>query len=311
MRYVLLALAVAACHRAPGPATPANTVAAPDYRVTADDELGFLPADAEIVAGIDMSSMRRSALWQKFEPLFVNALGEDLQKFRDACGFDPLKTVERVTVALKERGPEKYTGVIVIRGVDTGHVRECLTTEVKKNGGTATNDRGIVLVSQPSMPDTTMAVGVVGTNTMIIHMDAVTTYDTLSAILASGVPLRKSTAFMTLYGRREPGASLWMMANGNSKAFDQMKQMGFSPKSLDGTLTLTDRFAGVLRMTMGDPSESARMQAEFDKIKPMLAPMVEKFETKANGNVLAVEAVITEQQLRNMLSMLGGAMGGP
>src|SRR5688572_14144269 len=108
MRYVLAALAVvgglSACRRAPGPTTPENKAQAPDFRATAEDELGFLPATADMVAGIDMMSLRRSQLWQKFEPMFVSALGDDLTKFRNACGFDPLKTTERITIALMERG---------------------------------------------------------------------------------------------------------------------------------------------------------------------------------------------------------------
>jgi hypothetical protein len=312
MRYVLVALAVVggltACRRAPV-ATPANKVAAPNYSATADDELGFLPIDAEIVAGIDMMSLRRSQLYQKFEPMFISALGDDLTKFRNACGFDPLKTTERITIALKERGANEYSGVIVIRGVDTSRVRECLATEVQKNGGKATNDRGVVLVTQPSSPGTTMAVGVVGASTMVIQMDAVTTYDSLSSVLAAGAPLRKSAAFMALQARREAGSAVWFMANGNSKAFDQMRSMGLGPKSLDGTLTVTDRFAGSLRMTMASPAEAGRMQAEFDKIKAPVSTMVEKFESRANGDVVEVHAVVTEQQLRNMLQMLGGMMG--
>jgi hypothetical protein len=315
MRNVLVALAVVACvgacRRAPGPATPANQAAAPDYRATAEDELGFLPIDAEIVGGVDMMSLRRSQLWQKFEPMFVSALGPDLANFRNACGFDPLKTIERITIALKERAGSQYTGVIVVRGVDTSRVRECLATEVQKNGGKAVTDRGVVLVTQPSSPGTTMAVGVVGASTMVVQVDAVTTVESLNGVLAGGAPLRKSGAFMSLQARREPGASMWFMANGNSKAFDQMKQMGMAPKSLDGTLTVTDKFAGVLRMTMGNASEASRMQAELDKIKAPISAMVEKFETRANGDLVAVEAVITEQQLRSMLQMLGGAMGGP
>jgi hypothetical protein len=310
MRYVLLGLAlVGACHRAPGPATPANKVATPDYQATAEDELGFLPLDSEMVAGIDMVALRRSQLWQKFEPMFVSALGDDLAKFRSACGFDPLKTIERMTLAIKERGPDQYRGVFVIRGVDTTRVRECLASEVQKNGGKATNDRGVVLVTQPSSPGTTLAVGVVGASTMVVQMDAVTTYDSLTSVLAGGAPLRKSAAFMTLQTRREAGSSIWFMANGNSKAFDQMRAMGLGPKSIDGTLTVTDRFAGTLRMTMASPAEAARMQSEFDKVKGMIAPMVDKFDTRANADVVSVEATVTEQQLRNMLQMLGGVMG--
>jgi hypothetical protein len=313
MRYVLVALALVgglgACRRAPVAGPPANKVQAPDYRATADDELGFLPVDAEIVAGIDIMSLRRSQLWQKFEPMFVSALGNELTRFREACGFDPIKTIERITIAVKERGPNQYTGVIVIRGVDTSHVRECLAQEVTKSGGKATNDRGVVLVTQASSPGETMAVGVVGASTMVMQMDAVTTYDSLTAVLNAGAPLRKSAAFMALQARREAGAAVWFMANGNSKAFDEMKQLGMAPKSMDGTLTVTDRFTGVLRMTMGNPSDASRMQAELDKIKAPVATMVEKFEARANGDTVSVLAVITEQQLRNMLQMFRGMMG--
>src|SRR5689334_5305972 len=118
MRYVLLALALCACHRAPTASTPTNKAAAPDYRATADDELGFLPVGADLVVGVNMNAMRQSALWHTFEPQ-IAALGQQFEQMAGTCGPNPINTVERFSMAFTMMPDKTMHGVVVIRGVDT------------------------------------------------------------------------------------------------------------------------------------------------------------------------------------------------
>lgn len=312
MRYVLVALAavscLGACRRAPGPTTPANQAPAASYQAAADDELGFLAVDADFVLGLNMAQLRGSQLWHAFEPQ-IDALTRKFQDVSPECSADFTKQLERVTIAIKVRDRDKFSGVVVMRGGDMKTALACSVAEVKKKGGTATVDRGVTITNNPTMPGVTGAAMIVGGSTMVMQFDQGAGHDTLRAILDSGAPLRKSSVFMRMFDRRERGASLWGMANGNSPAFRQLAQSGMAFKAVDGTVVVTDRVTLAVRMTMGSPSEAAQMDAEFQKLKGPAGGFVERFESRTNNEMVLLDVAVTEPQLRNMLSMLGGVMG--
>jgi hypothetical protein len=311
MRYVLFALALCACHRAPTGTTPANRAPAPDYRATADDELGFLPVGADMVIGINAVAMRQSALWHTFEPQ-IRQMAAELEKLGGSCGSqNPIDTVERATLAITMMPDKSMHGVIVVRGIDTSKMLDCTVTESKKAGGNATIDRGVVIVSYPNRPGLQMAATAVGPSTAVMQLETAVSYDTMQKVLASGSPLRGSPSFMALYQRREPGASLWGMANGNAPMFNEMAQMGMRPKSIDGTIVLTDKIAVAMRLALDSPAAAAKVGGELDKVKGPASQFVEKFDSRVEGSLVAMNVVVTEAQMRALIGMLGGAIGGP
>jgi hypothetical protein len=304
MRFVLLALAVVACHRsAPAPTTPANKAPAPSYAATADDELGFLSADADIVFGVNMAELRRSQLWHAFEPQLI-AFAQRVAKYGNGCD-DVMKTFERFSIAIKILGQNRFRGVIVMRSSDIIRAIECSVAETKRKGGTVTVDRGVTITTDPSSPGMVGAMTPVGTSTLVMQIDEAANYDTLMAVLESGAPLRKSPAFMTLFGRRERGAAVWGMMNGNSSAFDQMAATGFRPRSIDGTIVTTDKLVAAVRMTMASPDEAARIASEVDKVKGPASTMLERFESHTEGPMVVLDVAITEPQIRALVGMLG------
>lgn len=306
MRLALLVLAVLGCHHAPPPAPPANQAPAPDFTATANDVLGFLPAETDLVLGVDMAALRHSAMWQQFQPQ-VQAIGQEFAKLGGQCGPNPIDTLERFAMAVKVQNDGAVQGVIVARGVDTTRVLDCIVAQSNKNGGTAKLDRGVAVVTYPDRPNVQMAAATVGPSTLVVQLDATANADTIAAVLASGTPLRKSTSFMTLFQRREPGAAVWGMANGNAPMFEQLAQMNMRPRSLDGTLSVTDRFTFAVRMTMATPEDAAHIVSELDQIKGPASSMVERFETRADGPTAVVTVAITVPQLRTLLGMLGVA----
>ena len=308
MRSLLIVLALAGCYRNSGPAAPSNNAAAPSYEATANDELGFLPVDADLVIGIDMANARRSALWQKLEPQLIARLGPELDRVRAECGVDPLQSLERATLAMKMLSGDRVKGVFVLRGLGSPRMIECFSKQNVREGGKSTDDRGVLVMHRPSRKDMTAAVATVGT-TMVIHFDASANRDTVAAVLAGGAPLRSSPAFLSLYARREPGSTVWGMLNGSSPIFDAMGGIGARPKSVDGTLTVTDRLAIAVRMTMPSAGDADRLRMEIDKAGAMARNFVERLDTAVKGDSLQIDVVITEDQLRGLIGMMGGAIG--
>lgn len=309
MRLVLLALAVAACQRAPQPATPANQAPAPDYRATADDVLGFLPADSDVVIGVDMIAARGSMLWHQFAPQIEALVREGVEQVGGLCGPDSMGTIERIAFGFKLQPNDQVHGVFVIRGVDEKTALGCAVEESKKSGRTPRLDRGVLSEDVPDRPNLRVAMTVVG-STLVMQIGPGASYDTMQKVLAGGAPLRTgSPIFMQLFERRERGAALWGMANGGAAMFADLAQMGMRPKSIDGTLLVSDRLTFALRAAMTSPDAAGRLAAELDKVKGPASAMVERFDARVQGATVAIDVAITEPQLRGLIDMLGGALG--
>ena len=309
MRFLLVVFAIAACHRAPTATTPPeNKAAAPDYRATADDELGFLPVGVDIVMGMNFGVLRSSAMWHSLSPQ-VDELRRELEKLAGECARpNPIDTLERGALAINVLPNGDPQGVIVVRGIDTSRVLDCMVKQTKQRSGTATLDRGVAIMSADGSR-TQMAAAVVGPSTLVMQLDATVSYDSMAKVLASGAPLRSSAVFMGLYKRREPGAALWGMANGNASFFEELAQMGMRPKSIDGTLTVTDRLSFAVRMTMPSAADAAKVGGELDKIKGPAGNFVDRFETRIDDATVHIHVVVTEAQARSMLGMMGGGFG--
>ncbi len=311
MRLCLVVLAAVGCYRAPTAAPPANKAPAPDYQRTAADELAFLPSDADFVIGFDLTALRKSQLWRAFQPQFDALMRQFQEQFGGGgCSNDLMAEIDRVTMAVKVYDRTKFTGVYSMRVADAARALECHSAETKRKGGTVTLDRGVVLTTTPKAPAIVTASQAVGPSALVGQFDAAASHDTLAALLAAGVPLRTSPAFMKLYERREPGAVMWGMANGNASVFEQLATSGLRPKSIDGTIVATDRLVITVRMTMAGPAEAAQVASEVDKVKPMAGAYVERLDVNVDGATTQIQVALTEAQIRSLVGMLGG-LGGP
>ncbi len=303
LRPVLLCvLAAAACSKGSTQKTsPSNKAEPPPIAAASDDVLGYLPVDSEIVFGVDANAMRASALWKQFEPQIVAGLGSKLPAMRDKCGFDPLTSVERISVAGKIGNNEQFDGVVVIRGVSGAKTLECIgmATEgegvVKNEGGVLTVDRG----------GEKMVATIVGSNTLVVHTGTTASAATLDAVVRSGAPLRSSKGFMELFDRREANPSVWGMINGNSPLLRMMAQAGAQPKSVDGTLVLQDRFIAAMRVTFLNQADADKMKQTASQVLPMVQGKVDKIDISVTGPMLRMDVVATDAQVRSLLDMLG------
>ena len=78
------------------------------------------------------------------------------------------------------------------------------------------------------------------------------------------------------------------------------------PKSIDGTLVLTDRFVGAMRVTFGTANEADQLTKMVQQVLPMVAGKVEKADARADGEILRIDVVATDDQMKAILAALDG-----
>lgn len=270
---------------------------------TADDVLGFLPANSDVVVGIDGVALRSSALWKQFEPQIEGAFGAKLPAMREKCGFDPLTSIERVTLGgTISQDNDQLDGVIVVRGVSGQQTLDCIAAATEGEGSVKMEAGKLVL---DKGGNDKMVATIVGASTLVLHMGTSASAASLDAVLNGGAPLRTSPAFMALFERREANASVWGMINGSSKLLAEAAQAGAKPKSIDGTLVLSDRFVGAIRVAFDSDGDASKVQGNLSQFLPIARGYFEKLDLRADGSVLRGDVIATDAQMMKVIEQVG------
>src|ERR1041385_6549253 len=117
--------------------------------VAAGDDLALLPADSEMVLGLNFAQLQQSALWKQFSPKLMEKMQSGLAEFKAACGFDPMEAVKSVSMGLKGVGNDVPDGAIVVHGLDKAKSMACLDkakAEAAKQGSEITVDGDVFTV---------------------------------------------------------------------------------------------------------------------------------------------------------------------
>lgn len=290
-------LALSACGSSAPPVAPSNKAQAPSYGAALEDWLGFLPVDSEIVVGIDSAQIRKTQVWAELAPKIEKGLGHDLEELRTACGFDPLQTVERVSVGLRAIERDKLVGVVVVHGVGAG-MMGCVRMHFGK-GGAVTDDKGVLVMD--SHPDMRTAWSVIG-STLIVQLDPAAGHDTMQVVLASGSPLRGSQHFMDLYSALPKGASLWGVVNGSSKMLDEFGAM--RPRNTKGTITVSDRITLAGDLVFDTPDVAKQVETLVKATFQQAHQFIESGDASTDGGRVVVKAVIGPLQIQQILTFL-------
>lgn len=284
-----------------GPSNKADKPA-PGATQTADDVLGFLPANSDVVVGIDGVALRSSAMWKQFEPQIEGAFGAKLPAMREKCGFDPLTSIERVTLGgTMTTDNEQLDGVIVVRGVSGQQTLDCIAAATEGEGSVKMEAGKLVLDRGGSDK---MVATIVGANTLVVQMGKTASVASISAVLDGGAPLRSSPAFMAMFDRREANSSVWGMINGNSPLLAEAAQAGAKPKSVDGTLVVNDRFIGAIRIGFENDADANKVHGQLSQVLPIARSYFEKLDLRADGSVLRGDVIATDAQMMKVFEQL-------
>ncbi|NUO53631.1 MAG: hypothetical protein HOV80_32685 [Polyangiaceae bacterium] len=103
-----------------------------DARETPKSALDAVPAGATLLVTIDLEALRKSPLAAPY--LAGERSIEGIGKIRDACGFDPLASVNQLALAVPEAYDADF-GVVAVGTVADGPVLDCATKVIAARGG--------------------------------------------------------------------------------------------------------------------------------------------------------------------------------
>lgn len=302
-----------ACSSTPaGPTTPPGNTAPPkpvDYTATVADPLGFLPLDAELVMGLDIDSVRTSPLWPVIAPRITAAAGAQLAAFQQMCGFDPMSTVHRIRLGLKNLKAEKPEGVIVISGLDRPALMSCLA---KASNGAALIEGDYVTFDAAKTGGTQAAFAFVDASTVVVALGPTANKAQLKTVLASGAPLRGSPAFTDLLVKTDVEASLWGMMNANSSMFDQLAAgIGTKPKAAFGSVHLGPGMTLNMHIRLDTPAAAQQLSTMVNSQAGMARGFVTKMDITTDAADVVVAVGMDDQQLNALLMMIAPSLGNP
>lgn len=290
-----------------------QTAEAPAPTNAGGDDLSLLPVDSELVLGLNFSQLQTSALWKKFvEPqLMKGDTQQKLGEFKDKCGFDPMAAVSSISMGLKGLGADTPDGVIVVHGPDKTKVLACLDKmkeEAAKDGSTIEKDGDVVNIK--SKRGEAFAFTYVNDNTIVgvVGKDANTAGVKKAA--AGGSALKTSAAFVEMYSKIKTNDSLWMLMNGNSKAFDKAAAMGFKPKAVFGSVNVTDGLAVDLRVRLDTPDQAVQIANMAKGQTQQFVKMVDKLDIAAEQADVKINVAMSAQKLEQLIAQFAGMMGG-
>lgn len=306
--------------KAPDKAPAVAPTAAPSG---SSDDLALIPADSEIVMGLNFAQLQKSALWKKFvepqlvKPDFQAKLGE----FKDKCGFDPMASIQSVSLGMKNiqnKGGATPDGVIVIHGLDKAKTTACLTTmkaEIEKDGTKLTEDGGVYTFTKDGK---SAAMTLVNDSTAVMVVGANGNTNGVKAATAGTSALKTSPAFVDMFSKIKTGESLWLLANGNSSIFDKAAGLGVKPKAVFGSVNVSDGLTVDLRLRLNTPDEATNLATMVNGQAKQAAQMFDKFDVGTEAADLKVSLAMSTQKLEQLVSQLsalaggmGGGMGGP
>jgi len=276
-------------------------------------DLALLPADSEVVIGVNLGQLQQSGLWKQFvEPKLATGKGQHaMEEFKAKCGADPLKMVSSITIGAKELNGDKPSLVAVGHGVDKAKILDCLEknkAELTKDGSEMTRDGDVVLFKDKKgepgalmFTNDTTALMVVGANG---------TAAGVKAAAGGASSLKGSAPFVEMYKKVKTADSIWGLASG--KVMD-----GFpvepKPTAAYGSFNVTDGLAFDLRFRFPKPEDATQAATMANAQAKQATQFVDKAEVTAEGNELHASVAISGQKLAQlvpMLSMFMPGMGG-
>ncbi len=282
-----------------------GTTATPAFAQT--DDLSLLPVDSELVAGLDFQQLQSSALWRTMiaPKLMTGSAKKQLDEFKANCGLDAMKVVTKIAIGIKGLGNDKPDGVIVAHGVPKAKLIACYDkmSKLKKPDQDIKRDGDVLLVHDKNgqnvaftFVDNTTALMVVGTKA---------TTAGIKAIARGRSALRKSAAFSAIYGKTKTSHTLWLIMNGNSKAFDSLAGMGIKPKALYGSLNVTKNLHLDLRMQVDSPDQAKTIANMLSGQIKAMAAMVDKVNVAASGADVVLTVMLSDAKLKALAKQFG------
>jgi hypothetical protein len=279
------------------------------------DDLSLLPADSEMVMGINFAQLQQSALWKQYSPKFMEKAASGLAEFKAACGFDPMEQIKSVSLGMKgidAGGSKTPDGAVVIHGLDKAKSMACLDkakAEAAKKGSEITVDGDVFTVKDKG---NLTAWTFVNNDTLLGVIGSTASKDTVLAAAKGTSTLKTSQTFVEMYSKINTKESLWLLVNGNAPFMSKLAQSGMKVKAIFGSLNITDGLTVDGRVRFGTADEATQFanMAKGQINNPQVKQMFDKLEVTNDGADAKISVAMSNQKLQQLAGMMAGMMGG-
>lgn len=306
MRALVLVV-VAGCFTSSSPSTQVAQPRSPKPRrvVALSDALGFLPAESTLVAVVELEKLRPSPAWSRIEPTLQKRAEPYLGGFATKCEFDPITSLKRAAIGLREVDTPTPSGVIVLRGYRRELVMRCLELARTTQGPSKiTIADGVALLQTGSLR---VAVTFADDTTLVIQIGPNVDAISLAAVIDGGAPLRATPRFVDVIAKGDTAAPLWLVID-DAKLLSGAG-MGFKPSQVMASGRLVDGASAQLRMRLDDPAVANTTATTLQAQVASAAMFFDELAVFDEDADLVVKMRMNSSQLEMVLSMLIGAVG--
>jgi hypothetical protein len=277
------------------------------------DDLSLLPADSDMVMGLNFAQLQQSALWKQFSPKLMEKAASGLAEFKAACGFDPMEAMKSMSMGLKGVGGDVPDGVIIVHGLDKSKSMACLDkakTEAAKNNTEITIDGAVFTVKDKNGQLTAWTF--TGSDVLVGVIGPAASKDTLLAATKGSNGIKNSQTFVDMWGKINTKDSLWLLINGNAPFMAKAAQAGVKPKAVFGSINVTDGLTVDMRVRLGTADEATQLvtMAKSQTGSPQVKQMFDKLDVTADGVDAKISIAMSNAKLQALIGMVGGMMGG-
>lgn len=268
----------------------------------------LFPKESNMIAGINISALRGTALWSKFTPMLQEQAGDDFKEFTATCGIDPLNAIDTIIVGGNVKDDKNM--VIVVKGnLDKAKVLECAKKiSAKENSDLKIEEDGQIVGFIEG--DDSMYVAWLDDGTIVTGPGAEGNKDWLKGVLSGGASVADNKELMDLVNNTDSGSSLWfaMIPPADDNPFAAMG--GPAPMAMFGSIELGKglKLDAGLRYAKAD---DAKMLA--DQANQMMGPMksdptfgkyLNKTSVSTSGNDMIIKVDLNQAELDELTKMV-------
>lgn len=273
-----------------------------------------LPADSNFILGINVSQVRSSKLFKDMvEPIIAQQAGEDYEKVKASCGFDPAEQIKSIVIGGVAGKDDRVA--VSITGMNAEQVEKCSKglAEVQGEQIEVTHEGKLTKIIADGQ---TTWMGWMSDTTLVTtgpHKELV------ESLVAGKEGLSNNKPMLDLTGKVDTSAALWVVYNEQEGSPSPMAGAPVQVKAAHVSLSLAEGLTINATIRQSSPEEAQKTVADItgqlESLKESpYAKYVSKLELKASESEVIAKLTMSDAELQEMLNdpsvkMLGAMFG--
>jgi hypothetical protein len=281
----------------------------------AADDLNVVPANSDVVIGIDLDKLRSSALFKEFGDKLMSRVTGEISEFKETCGFDPVQTFKSGLLALKPNaGGDGGSGAFLAHtSASRDQLKACLEKSKAKAeaDGTKITIDGDIAFLAPKDGKSFGAVTFYGSDGVVVMFkESAWTKEMVADVLKGAGSIKSSKSFLDARSAMKKDQTVWMYINGSAPMVAQASPLKLDAESFFGTINVTDGLSSAFRIRMKSDADAKAAEEALKGQMTSAQMFFTKAEMRADGKDLIIDADLSGSQLKGIASMVLSGMQG-